>query len=209
MTAQTATIQIQYVNQPREAHWSHGNVKDVNKQLWSVHKDRLGYFQANEVCEIVYETTGKYPEIIGKGGQMFPSQPAQPQPGTAAPNQASGPPRNANWPGPPKQPVTTLTYEKPAEPPTPPILSNILATAVEAGLIKEPSDLVAWAYHVRQAVDNYHSPGIPGQPASPAHQARSDIDSQYGNQHPNMTDIPTGESAFPPGHPEDPGPFGG
>lgn len=182
MTPQPATIQVQYVNQPKEANWSHGNVKDSNKQLWSVRKDRLQYFAQGETCEILWEQTGKYPEIIGKGGQLFPAPILQPQPGSAVSQ-----PRNANWPAPPQN-KPPLTYEKPAEPPTPPILSNILATAISAGKIQEPSDLVVWAYHVKQAVDNYHHPG--GQDASPANQARNP-GTQYGGDHPDappMTD---------------------
>jgi len=179
MTAQPATIQVQYVNQPREANWSHGNVKDVNKQLWSVRKDRLSYFTQGETCDILWEQTGKYPEIIGKGGQLFPSEQPQPQPGTAAP-------RNASWPGKPQQ---ELTYEKPPAD-SPPILSNVLAHAISAGVLTRAEELPEWAKWTNEAIKAFHAG------ASPAHQARSDIDSQYGVGHPD---------APPMGDPNDPG----
>ena len=187
MTAQLATIQVQYVNQPREANWSHGNVKDVNKQLWSVRKDRLSYFTAGETCDILWEQTGKYPEIIGKGGQPFPSQQPAPQPGTAAP-------RNANWPGPPPQPVTTLTYTKDGKQDTPEeiFITGIVGRAMGSGKfemeqIPELTRIAATAWR------NRHQPPVTLSPAesdhSPAGQAR--------NAAP-MTEIPMGD-------PQDPG----
>lgn len=183
MTAQPATIQVQYVNQPKEAHWKTGSIKDGAGVLYNIAKEFLPYFQQGQMVNILWEQTGKYPTIVGTDGQVFPHAP-QPQPGAAP-----VPPTAAQVWKAPLAPKPPLTYEKTAEPPTPPILSNILATAIEAGKILRPEDLVAWAYHVRQAVDNYHSSG--GADGSPGHQARSDIDSQYGGTHPDappMTD---------------------
>lgn len=171
MTAQPATIQVQYVNPPKPGKRA-GSVRDANGQYWTVAPEHLGFFSPNQMAEILYDDHGNYKMVVGMGGQLFPAQARQPAPGSAvqpAQPQTYGQPRNAAWPAPPTQELTRVPDSQPT---TPPILSNILATAVEAGLIKEPGDLVAWAYHVRQAVENYHSSGVIDT-HSPAGQARN------------------------------------
>jgi hypothetical protein len=50
----TATIQVQYVNQPKEAHWKSGSIKDANGQLYNILKEHLGYFSPGETCDVPF-----------------------------------------------------------------------------------------------------------------------------------------------------------
>ena len=59
-------------------------------------------------------------------------------------------------------------------------------------MLTSPEQLSEWAQWTREAIKTFH-----GQ--SPAHQARSDMDSQYGNEHPNMTEIPMPDMYDGPG----------
>lgn len=183
MTAQPVTITVKYVNQPREAQWKSGSIKDANGQRFSVDKQFLEHFQVGETCDILWEQVGQYPTIVGKGGQLFPHAP-QPAPGSAV---QAGPPRNATWPAPAQNPPE-MTHEKPAAD-TPPILSNVLAHAIAAGVITQPADLAEWAKWTNEAIKSFHA-GV--QQRSPGNAARN----------PEMTDIPLGD-------PNDPGPFPG
>ena len=179
---QAATIQVQYVNQPREAHWKSGSIKDSNGQYWNVPKEQLGMFQQGETCEILWEQTGKYPSIVGKGGQLFPKQPTQPQPGSAVP-------RNVNWPGPQNRPP--LTYEKKQDTPEEIFITGVVGRAMGSGSfvieqIPQLTRMAAYAWKTRHENPEGLSPAD-----SPGHQARTDIDSQYGGDHPEappMTD---------------------
>ena len=88
---QAATIVPQYINQPKNPQWSHGSVKDVNGQLWSVHKNALQLFVQNQPAQVEWDQqpTWKYPKILNVNGTSTedgagvpvqgPQTPTQPQ----------------------------------------------------------------------------------------------------------------------------------
>lgn len=196
----TATIQVQYVNPPRQANWRHGSVKDTNGQRWSIAKEHLGMFSPNQTVEILWEQIGQYPTIIGMGGQPFPSAPRPPQPGTAAPQTAAQiynkPVLAPQQPG----PVAQLPAPDKEEGM---FIMGVVGRAMGSGnfSIEEIPELTRTARYAWQTRQKLAEVQVRETQESPAHQARSDIDSQYGVEHPNMTDIPMTD-------PNDPGPLG-
>ena len=192
MTAQPATIQVQYVNQPKPGKRT-GSIKDANGHYWQVAPPHLQYFSPGQQAEILYDDHGNYQMVVGMGGQLFPKEPTQPQPGSAVP-------RNANWPGPQTQ-HREYTREpiKPKEDETAEqiFITGIVGRAMGSGSfvieqIPELTRVAAYAWRTR-----HQQSVLEGQTGSPAHSARSDIDSQYGGDHPHAPNMETG----------DPGPF--
>ena len=148
---QRDTVQIRYVNQPREAHWKSGSIKDPSGNLFNVPKEHLHHFQVNQQADILWEHTGKYPTVVGINGVLFKDMQ----------------PRNANWPAPPKQELTRVPDQPRQE--VPPILSNVLAHAISAGVLTKPEDLPEWAKWTQEAIRSFHGE----QSHSPAGQARN------------------------------------
>lgn len=75
---QQAQIVPKYVNQPREAHYTNGSVKDQQGTLWSVDKNALGMFQQGQPVMVGYEPASgnkRYPQIVAVNGQPIGQQP--------------------------------------------------------------------------------------------------------------------------------------
>ena len=142
-------IEVKYVNPPKQPGWS-GNIKGSDGEYYGVPEECLGNFRVGEVVNLGFDhrqaKNGKwYRDAKLKNGQPLqtglPSVTAPPQP----------PPQQGR---PASQP---MTLGQPKQD-TPPILSNVLATAITAGLIQDANDMAGWAKAVRMAVDVYQNP---------------------------------------------------
>lgn len=152
-----AQIIPQYINQPKQANWTNGSVKDTNGQLWAVDKAALGMFAQGTAVNITYDPpfgNRKYPTITAiNGQQVAPSQTA----GFTPAGQAAQPPQQpqGGW-----QPQTAQNAPAAAPGSSAPmpdtLLSNVLATAVEKGAIQSPNELGMWANAIAQAHRIYH-----------------------------------------------------
>lgn len=142
-------IQVQYVNPPPSGEPWKSSIRDTNNVRYSVPEPCLGMFQVGGVYEITYE--GKTSQS-GSIYNVITSVNGQPlQTGNQAPRQQppKPPPPPASLGAPTPSSVTQAT---------PPILSNLLHAAIEAGLVKQPNDLEEWARAVRMAVQVYFNP---------------------------------------------------
>lgn len=164
----TATIQVKYVNQPREAHWKSGSIKDAAGNRFSIAKEHLGYFQAGETCEVLWEQIGQYPTIVGKAGQPFPATPSQPAPGSAVPPSQ---PRNAQWPAPPQE--LTRVPDTPSDKEEGMFIMGVVGRAMGSGQfpMEQIPELTRVACHAWRTRHEQAETIPPAE--SPAHEARN------------------------------------
>ena len=182
-----AQITTQYVNRndsPDKAHWKEASIKDTNGQLWAIPKAALGYFQQGQTYNIGYDQpmgNKRYPTIVMVNGQVIGGvtapaagftpvgqaaaavMPQQPQPQFQPPPQPTQPPVQT--------PMAAAGPPPPAMPDT--LLSNVLATAIEAKAITDINELESWAYAIANAHKAYHGllPQRPAvQPCAPQQQ---------------------------------------
>lgn len=146
-----AQIVPQYVNRPKNPQWANGSVKDQTGQHWLVKKEALGMFQPGQPANITYEQktsqNGKqYNMVTAVNGAPIGGQ-AQ-QVGQAVPQQYQAPlaPQQA-----PPSPAPRNSQD------APPILSNVLAHAIEKGIIQNPKQLEAWAAGTKSAIEAFHT----------------------------------------------------
>lgn len=65
MTAQTAIIDVKYVNPPKDGK-QYGSIKDADNQTWPVKRDRIREFEPNNSYELAYtEGNNGFRNIIG------------------------------------------------------------------------------------------------------------------------------------------------
>ena len=161
-TVQTIQITAKYVNPPKEAQWADGTIKDQNNTMYTVKKEFLGMFQPGATYNITVIPRGqsRYQHIISaNGNQLEPLPPAtQPQPAQFPAPQTPPPPT----PGLSLPPKTSVPLQ------SPPLLSNVLAHAIQQGLISTPEQMAQWATWVKEAEKAYQAgaqaqpdPGIP------------------------------------------------
>ena len=75
---QTATVEVKYVNPPKEGK-QYGSIRGANNDSWPVKADRIREFEPNKAYEIAYtEGSNGFKNIIGVK-RIVPQ--AQPQPG--------------------------------------------------------------------------------------------------------------------------------
>jgi hypothetical protein len=65
MTAQTAMVEVKYVNPPKDGK-QYGSIKGANNQTWPIKKDRIGDFEPGNTYELAYTLgTGDFRNVIG------------------------------------------------------------------------------------------------------------------------------------------------
>lgn len=122
---ESATITPRYVNEPKQEGWS-GSIKDTGGNYWNIPADKVDYYKQflNKPIVISYETKGKFRHVKG----ML----AQEKPAPAATKNNAGPPLDDRGG-------------------VPPHVSNWVAHAISAGLLKEPHELCNWAQWAYEA----------------------------------------------------------
>jgi hypothetical protein len=145
------TIQVAYVNPPDPArNRPSANIKDANGQMYILpDPQHVAWFQKGQTYQIGYEQRGKYFYLLSVNGQQI----AQPQ--SQAP-QAPAPMPQQPMPMPQPMPPQPMPPQ-PARQDLPPIVSNVLAHAIQAGAITSPEQMCEWAAWLHEAEMSYRS----------------------------------------------------
>lgn len=148
-------IRVQYVNQRQ------GNrppsIKDANGNYYTIQDNVVGWFQKGAEGDIGFYDKpnprgGVYHIATEWNGQAFPRDQGQRSGGMQPVSQAA--------PQVQRPPAQTAPPQD-----IPPILSNVLAHAIEKGAT--PSDMPEWARWTAEAIKTFRNPSLPP-PAPPA-----------------------------------------
>ena len=161
---QAAQINVAGVVPPKDPTWKNALVKDASTGIeYNVSTAFQAMITTGPLNVLIEppQGSGRRWKIVGINGQPFQAAPQAPM----APQAPYAPAQQ------PMQPVAAAVPQLQPRPPAPPrgdlppIVSNVLAHAVQAGLIKEPHQLAEWAKWIKQAENTYHE-GVQAQPAN-------------------------------------------
>lgn len=150
---QTATIKVDYVNQPKKQGGKYGNLNSGGT-YYMVPTDRLGFFSKGETYEIGFNQQkwgdNSVNVVTHVNGQDI-----------------TGASQDRSAPAPPKGTIYT-----PKQQDLPPILSNVLSHAIQAGIVQNPNELKIWAGALKDAINVFQGmmkvqPPEPGSKAEP------------------------------------------
>lgn len=118
-----ATVNIKFVNQPRQVGGRFGSLKDAAGEYWSVPAAMLAQFSPNTTVTVEYDTSESNGRTFKNVKKIIPPAPGAP----VARNGADGPWQLPNF------------------------VSNVVGQAIASGRIQSPAEIKVWTLAAKYA----------------------------------------------------------